>query len=251
MPSPNVDVVLVVDASASMQNCFTQLRQHLGSLLTPLQGYVSKVRFGLVAMSCGKQQGGVGYRLEFVNVSGIVGVPRLYSDNAGQGNAGEGFFTEKPADIVSALGRLTPEGDEDMLLALDVAADFPFGPVSNTKRVIALFSDEPFEQGASGADSNRMIPALQEKLMARHIQLFAAVPDGGGIQQLAMTDRSEIETVQGGNGLADVNFSKLLGQMGKSISGASLQNAVEPSYTRALFGQDRWVECETRPFEGR
>lgn len=251
MPPPNVDVVLVVDASASMQNCFTQLRQHLDALLSPLQGYVSKVRFGLVAMSCGKQQGGVVYLFDFVHFFGMDGIHRLYQDHSHQGSDSNGFFTENPKDIASALARLTPGGDEDMLLALDVAADLPFGPVSNTKRVIALFSDEPFEEGVSGADSNRMIPALQEKLMARHIQLFAAVPDGDGIQQLATTDRSEIEIVQGGNGLAGVDFSRLLGQMGKSISGTSLQSVAEPPYRRALFGQDNWVECATRPFEGR
>lgn len=252
MPSPNVDVVLVVDASASMQNCFTQLQQHLGALLSPLQGYVSKVRFGLVAMSCGKQQGTVAYRFSFAHLIGTDLIFRLYQDNANQKHDnGDWFFTENPKDIASALARLTPEGDEDMLLALDVAADLPFGPVSNTKRVIALFSDEPFEEGVSGADSNRMIPALQEKLMARHIQLFAAVPNGAGVEELGSTDRSEIELVQGGNGLAGVDFSRLLGQMGKSISGTSLQSVAEPPYQRALFGQDTWIGLETRPFEGR
>ena len=129
-----------------------------------------------------------------------------------------------------------------MLLALDVAADLPFGPLSNTKRVIALFSDEAFEAGVNGSDSNRFIPELQKKLMARHIQLFAAIPEGDGANELAQTDRSEIEFVDGGEGLGGVDFSRLLGQMGKSISGSSLQAGAEPTYQRALFGQDKWGE---------
>ena len=77
--------------------------------------------------------------------------------------------------------------------------------------------------------------------MARHIQLFAAIPEGAAANQLAETDRSEIEFIDGGAGLKNVDFSRLLGQMGKSISGSSLQAVSEPSYRRALFGQDKWV----------
>jgi len=59
-------------------------------------------------------------------------------------------------------------------------------------------------------------------------------------EALAMADRSELEQVDGGDGLAGVDYKLLLGQMGKSISSASLQSSKEPAYTRALFGQDTW-----------
>jgi hypothetical protein len=239
MAAPNVDIVLVVDTSDSMKNCFDQLRMHLDSLFTPMQGNVSKVRYAIVGGSASSADGGIGYRIEFLHGPWDY---TLYSQNPNDGDPRSKFFTEDPARIKQVLNSLVPSGDEDMLLTLDVAADLPFGPVSNTKRVIALFSDEKFETGVSGASSNRHIPALREKLMARHIQLFAAIPEGDGANQLAETDRSEIEFIDGGAGLKNVDFSRLLGQMGKSVSGSSLQATTEPTYQKALFGQDKWVE---------
>jgi uncharacterized protein involved in tellurium resistance len=55
-------------------------------------------------------------------------------------------------------------------------------------------------------------------------------------------DRAEIEPVDGGDGLKAVDFKKLLAQMGKSISISSLQMGPEPSWQRALYGQDKWTE---------
>lgn len=53
MPAPNVDIVFVVDASGIMGPCFKQLCDHLTRLLLPIQGFVSKVRFGLVTVNVG------------------------------------------------------------------------------------------------------------------------------------------------------------------------------------------------------
>ena len=240
MAAPNVDLVLVVDTSDSMKNCFDQLRQHLGSLLTPMQGSVSKVRYALVGLKATKNSDG-----QIVYIVNCLRGPwdfKLYDRSPNDPDPRNEYFTESADDLKNSLALLEPSGDEDMLLALDIAADLPFGPVSNTKRVIALFSDERFENGVSGSESNAMIPALREKLMARHIQLFAAIPEGQAANDLAETDRSEIEFIDGGGGLKSVDFSRLLAQMGKSISGSSLQAVSEPNYTRALFGQDNWRE---------
>ena len=240
MPAVNVDLVLVVDTSDSMKNCFDQLRQHLGSLLTPMQGSVSKLRYGLVGLSASKTGTGQSYLVNFLR--GLWDY-KLYTRSPNDPDPRNEYFTDNASEIKQALSALVPSGDEDMLLALDIAADLPFGSLSNTKRVIALFSDEPFEKGVSGSESNHLIPALREKLMARHIQLFAAIPEGPGANELAETDRSEIEFVDG-SGLKNVDFSRLLTQMGKSISGSSLQAVSEPPYQRALFGQDKWVAVE-------
>lgn len=238
MAAPNVDIVLVVDTSDSMRNCFDQLRLHLDSLFNPMQGNVSKVRYALVGVSASKSGGSEVYHVDFLHGRWDY---KLYSQSPNDGDPHNKYFTDDPSEIKQALDCLEPSGDEDMLLALDIAADLPFGPVNNTKRVIALFSDEKFETGVSGASKNHLIPALREKLMARHIQLFAAVPEGDAANQLAETDRSEIEFVDGGSGLRSVDFSRLLGQMGKSVSGSSLQATSEPPYQRAIFGQDKWV----------
>ena len=118
----------------------------------------------------------------------------------------------------------------------------PFGPVATTKRVVALFTDEPFETGVDNGASSKKIPALIDKIHARHIQLFAAIPEGAGAHQFESVDRAEIEYVGGqGGGLADVDFKRLFAQMGKSISCSSVQLVAEEPYEKALFGQDKWV----------
>lgn len=241
MPASNVDLVLVVDSSQSMKNCFEQLRRHFASLTTPLQGHLSKVRFGLVALSAFKGTSGPSYRVGFVRGPWDG---RLYAPEFTGSGTRDDFFTDKPAEINAALSGVVPKGNEDMLLALDIAADLPFGSLSNTKRVIALFSDERFERGVSACENHHLIPALREKLMARHIQLFAAIPEGPAANELAETDRSEVDFINGGEGLKNVDFSQLLAQMGKSISGSMIQAVSEPTYQRAIFGQDKWVRGE-------
>lgn len=241
MPAPNVEIVLVVDSSQSMKNCFDQLRRHFNALTSPLQGHVFKTRFGLVALSAFKGKSGPSYRVGFVRGPWDG---RLYGPEFSDTGTRDDFFTDKPADIDAALAGVVPKGNEDMLLALDIAADLPFGPLSNTKRVIALFSDERFERGVSSSENHHLIRALREKLMARHIQLFAAIPEGPAANELAETDRSEVDFIDGGEGLKNVDFSQLLAQMGKSISGSMIQAVSEPTYQRAIFGQDRWVPGE-------
>lgn len=239
MAAMNVDFVLVVDTSDSMKNCFDKLREHLDSLFSPMQGRISKLHYALVGLSASKTVEGTSYRVRFNHGPWDYS---LYKKGANNPDLHSKFFTDSPGVIKAELAGWDPSGDEDMLLALDIAADMPFGPLHNTKRVIALFSDETFESGVAGNSSADLIAPLREKLMARHIQLFAAIPEGEIAYQLAETDRSEIEFIDGGRGLETVDFSRLLSQMGKSVSGTALQAVSEPPYKPALFGQDQWVD---------
>lgn len=245
MPSPNVDFVFVIDASASMGPCFDQVRKHLHDVIKPLQGHVSTVNFALVACAASKTATGLLYNTSSL-IDGDLGlglISLLYQPGGEQSNARQKLFTTDPERLVRRLDQIEAKGDEDMLLALDIALDFPFGPVSSTKRVVALFSDEPFETGVMESKSNEMLPGIIEKIHARHVHLFAAIPDGPGASQLASVDRAEVELVGGqGSGLAEVNFKQLFAQMGKSISGSSLQLSSEPPFQKALFGQDKWTE---------
>jgi hypothetical protein len=244
MPAPNVDLVLVVDTSDSMKHCIDELRSHLDAILNPMQGNVSKVRYALVGMSASKYQDNISYMVNFVKGPLDFKSNNPYHLGPNDPDSRNQFFTESAQELKTSLSRLVATGDEDMLLALDFAADLPFGSISNTKRVVALFSDEPFEQGVSGRDNFDKLPKLCEKFQARHIQLFAAVPKGHAAEELSQIDRSEIEFIDGGNGLKNVDFSRLFSQMGKSISASTLQAVSEPSYERALFSQDEWVEGE-------
>ncbi len=242
MAAPNVDIVFVIDASESMRPCFEQLRQHLSEVYAPMQGLVSKVRFGMVAQSVGSTGGVVMFDHQFLCGSGPDAMKKLYSKAPNDTDTQNEFLTDNSEKLKQSLSVLKPQGNEDMLVALDIALDFPFGSLSNTKRVVALFSDESFEGGISKSANNEKIPDLIQKIQNRHIQLFCAIPDSAAIQKIAEVDRSEIELVDGGGGLSTVNFRQLLGQMGKSISGSMLQSVSEPAYKRAIFGQDTWGE---------
>ena len=239
MPAQQVDVVIVIDASASMKPCIDQLRQHLRELVKPLQGTAGIIRFGLVAVNALKNGSGKGsiYNIETLAANGgEESLDAIY----GSGSDQRDHFTQDTEKILKSLGDIQLRGDENNLLALDVALDHPFGPVSTTKRVVALFSDERLETGIDGARPGRLIPALIEKIHKRRIKLFCALPMSEWAQELSQANGSEIEAVDGTLGLTSVDFRSLLSQMGKSISVSSIQGGLEESYSRALFGQDRW-----------
>ena len=236
MKPQNVDLVLLVDASESMKPCFTQLREHLKDLLYPLQQANFKVRFGLVAYAAAPTHGGPVYDHTFIGGSGPEMIQKLYKPVA----SAPDFFTSDPSVVTRILSGLEAQGNEDTLLALDVAADFPFGPVESTRRVVAVFTDETFEAGVCGEDPVAKIPELIRKLTSRRIQLFVSAPYSPALEMLGSVDRAEIEPVDGGDGLKSVDFKKLLAQMGKSISVSSLQMGSEPLWQKALYGQDQW-----------
>lgn len=235
MPATNVDLVIVLDTSASMSPCFDGLRNHLSDLAKPMEGLVAKVRYGLVTTSVARSEKSFAYHME-----GLGGVNILDALYAKHPNDPPRLFSENARDLADALAQLRPQGDEDLLVALDCALDFPFAPLAETRRVIALFSDEPLEENSLFKKHREKIPDLIQKIQARRVQLFMAMPLSPSSEELAEADRSELEQVDGGDGLAGVDFKVLLQQMGKSISSASLQATREPTFTPALFGQDQW-----------
>lgn len=231
-----IDLVIVVDASESMRPCFDQLKAHLQELLLPLNQANYKVRFALVAYAAAAGRQNPVYDHTFIGGGGPDMLARLYSPQVSAAD----FFTADPLVIARALVGLEAQGNENTPLAIDVAADLPFGPVETTRRVIAVFTDERLEDGVSGNEPIEQIPSLIKKLMARRIQLFMAAPNSSGLEMLGTLDQAEIHPVDGGDGLRSIDFKKLLAQMGKSISLSSMQMGREPDWTRALFGQDRW-----------
>ena len=236
MKPQNVDLVLLVDSSESMRPCFNQLRAHMKDLLLPLQQANMRVRIGLVAYAAAPGPSGPVYDHTFIGGGGSEMIQKLYSPQANPND----FFTNDPAVAARVLDSLDAQGNEDTLLALDIGADLPFGPLSTTRRVIAVFTDEPLEAGVSEMEPMSKLPDLVQKLMSRKIMLFAACPDSPGSAELGATPKAEIVTVASGDGLKSLNFGKLLAQLGKSISISSLQVTAEPPWKKALFGQDRW-----------
>ncbi len=236
MPAQNVDLVLAVDSSSSMLPCFQGLVDHLEQLVKPLQGWSFNLRLGVIAMSA--SEGGKGKTLYF---------PQTLAGGAAESLAaiykpaqGAALFTQNPEQVIDLLRKTKPEGNEDLLMMLDIAADFPFGPLSTTRRVVAMFSDETIESGVAGNASLPLIPRLSQKYMARGIKLYAALPISVSAEELSAIDSCQIEAVPGGDGLEAVDFGKLLGAMAKSISVSSRQSTGEAPYERALFGQDKF-----------
>lgn len=242
MSAKVVEVVFVIDASDSMRPCFDALTRNLESLLKPLQGFSFEVRLGLVALNVGKDTDGEGRVFGTWTMAG-TNPEDIYTESHGA------LFTTSPDAFLERLHDVTLEGDEHALIALDMALDHPFSPVGTARRVVALFADECIEDGAFADGDVDKLPALLEKIAARRILVFGALPASPLLDELASADRSQFEPVAGGDGLASVDFSKLLGQMAKSISVASLQGDERP-YARALWEQDRWGTTDSWTFQG-
>jgi len=239
MATQFADIVFVVDASQSMGPCFDQLRKNLETLMTTMRQARFRPRLGLLTHAAGIGPNGPVYDHQFIGGEGQEMLSSLYQ-RGGQNARSDDFFTEDPRRFTKALSTVKPQGNEDMLLALDIALDFPFGPLAKSRRAVALFTDEPAEEGIDEGESSRKIEALINKIQTRHIQLFLVTPESKGYEILSEADKCEWEEVDGGDGLAGFDFKQLLADMGKSISVATLQSSREKDWPRALFGQDRW-----------
>ncbi len=241
----NVDIVFVVDASASMMPTFEQLKVHLGKMLIPISQVGAKVRLGLVAHNAGMAEQSNEVVYQHIGLGGVSIVELLYQKSANDGDNADQLFTRDAKRFTDSLNLIVPNGDEETLIALDCALDFPFGSLSNTKRVVVLLTDEPLEDGVFKGQNGDKIHDLIDKIHARHINLFCVMPESEQANQLAYADRSEIEFIQGGDGLAHVKFDLLFGQMGKSISVASLQSTNEPPFKTGLYGQKEWTTSQS------
>ena len=241
MTRTSVDLVLVIDASSSMAACIEALRRNLDQLIQPIQGHAMDVQIAVLAHAASSRNGSIVYRNQFHGIADHTALDLIYRPPSDPTAARRALFTSDASRVAGFLAGLSTGGNEDLLLALDLAADLPFGPLDRTCRVIALFSDEKLEAGVVGTSRLDKLPALIDKLQSRRIKLFAAVPESPAAMELSMVNRSEIEFIDGGRGLETVDFSQLLAQMGRSISAMSLQAVAEPAYQRALFGQDGWA----------
>jgi hypothetical protein len=242
MPANNVDLVLVVDASQSMEHCYEALCEHLDSLLAPLHQAAFNVRIGVLVASASTTKGSITHMLTFLRAGTMDGVRALYGPNPDASL----FFTSNPAEVRKVLSGVEVSGNEDMLVALDIALDFPFRPAWETRRVVALFTDEPFDASASDGASLQKLPQVVEKLAERRVKLFLAAPACSKADELSCVDGAEWEVIDDNDaGLSGVNFAKLLAAMAKTISGTSLQAAGDDS-PRPTYGQDKWVASKDK-----
>jgi hypothetical protein len=243
MPSPStkgvVDVVFCLDASGSMAPCIDGVRKNLDAFLDALAGDANRkidCRIDFLAHCCDPT--GDLFRSKSLNTTGVEMVAALY----GQSPRPAAFFTSDREAVRRALKDVEVFGDEAMLVALDMALDFPWRPLAGCHRVVVMLTDEPLEDNAIWPAQKAKLDALIEKVQQLGVKLFLVGPASPGLETLAEADKCLFQKVgQAHDGLGTLDFNKVLGQIGKSVSVSQLQGRPEAGAKRALFGQDQWV----------
>jgi hypothetical protein len=234
-----VDVVFCLDASGSMAPCIDAVRKNLDAFLDALAGDANRkidCRIDFLVHSCGEDGGLV--RSKSLNKSGEDLIRALYGQPA-QPNA---FFTGDRNAIRLGLKEVDVYGDEAMLIALDMALDFPWRPQAGCHRVVVLLTDEPLEANAIWQLQRTKLDAIIDKVQTLGVKLYLVGPASPGLDTLAEADKCLYQkSAQTHDGLGSIDFNKVLGQIGKSVSASVLQRRPETGVKRALFGQDQWV----------
>lgn len=231
------DVVFCIDASASMQPCINSVRTNLASFVDGLktdQQVEWDLRLDFVAHCASASTSGAVYRHR-----------SLHNDECWEAlyktSQGGRFFTNDRNEFRNGLARIAVQGDEAALVGLDFALDFPWREAVGCHRVIIMLTDEPLEQGVEVDTQKKLLSSLIEKIQTLHVMLFLIAPESPGFEKLSETDKSEWEVVANlGDGLAGVDFRKVLGYIGKSVSKSNVQQSLPKPVKRGLFGQAGW-----------
>ena len=236
------DIVFCMDASSSMKPAFDGVRNHVMALSDALKGDANTawdVRYEFLAYSTrGK---GTYCTLKTVRLDTKAVLDSIYRGGASM-SSGAGIFTNDVEQFKAALSTVTCNGDEAPALALDIAADFPFRPASSCHRVIVLMTDEAMEDGTNVPEARAKLEELALKIQDRKIALYLITPESNMYDTLSQIDRCEWTVVpdDGGKGLSGVNFDKLLGGIGKSVSVSSMQSIDKPIVPAPLFNEPNW-----------
>lgn len=229
------DIVFCIDASGSMKPCIDAVRDNIEKLLDGLQTDVQTtwdVRFDFLAFHDSKDG------VHWYRSVALPACPLIDAIYKGRGR--DGLFTKDLAAFKEGLRQIEVEGEEAQLLALDIAMDFPWRPSDGCHRVVVLLTDESVETGVSVAEQKGKIDALIAKAMDKRIKLFIVAPESEGFYRLSSADRCEYDdsgAEQGG--LRNVDFSKMMAAIGKSVSVAQTYAGAnsEPSPS---FDQRDW-----------
>ena len=249
MRAQKVDIVFAVDASDSMTPCFHKLRDNLRRFIEPLDQAGFEIRYGLLAYNAGfGPDGGACWHFDFIGGSGHHYLMGLYSPQIDP----DRYFTRDAAKFLQALDSVVTRGDEDSFMALDVAGDFPFADLAESRRVIAFFSDEKMEDGICGTKPMTEFREVLAKIVKRKIALHAFLPACDAAAMMTHLPKSIITEVPEGDRCWDhLDFGKILTQMGQSISVSTLQMGGEPEYRKAVYGQDKFFCVDKINMTGR
>lgn len=231
------DIVFCIDASGSMKPCIDAVRDNIEKLLEGLQSDVQTtwdVRFDFLAFH--DSQEGVHY-YQSVALPACPLVDAIYKNGDK-----DKLFTKDLAAFKAGLRNIEVEGEEMQLLALDIAMDFPWRPSDGCHRVVVLLTDESVETGIFVDEQKSKIDALISKVMDKRIKLFIVGPESEGFYRLSSADRCEYDDSGAERGgLRNVDFSKMMTAIGKSVSVAQTYAGAN-SAPSPNFDQTAWSE---------
>lgn len=239
------DIVFCIDASGSMKPCIDAVRDNIEKLLEGLQADVQTtwdVRFDFLAFHDSKD-GVHWYRS--VTMEACPLIDAIYKS----GDRGK-LFTKDLAAFKAGLKEIEVEGDEEQLLALDIAIDYPWRPSDGCHRVVVLLTDESVETGVFVEEQKSKIDTLIAKVMDKRIKLFVVAPESDGFYRLASADRCEYDDSGAENGgLKNIDFSKMMTAIGKSVSVAQTYAGAN-SEPHPSFDQMEWSPTSGGDFSG-
>lgn len=233
------DIVFCMDASGSMSHAFNGVRENVFKLIDTFKSDLQfkwDVRFDFLAY-CNDEKI---MRLKTLNLSGTEVIDALYKSRNPNGvfSSSSKFFTSDISKFKSKLSEIVCEGDEGTCLALDIAADFPFRDATTCHRTVILLTDEPIEAGTNVSASKSRIMDLAKKYQEKKISLFMVTPECDVFDTLSQIDKCEW-TIDESRGLTNVDFSKFLEGIGKSVSVS--QNAISAiNEAMPLFNENNW-----------
>ena len=150
------------------------------------------------------------------------------------------FFTDDIKTFQNALAEVKTGDNEAPLVALDCALDFPWRDSKSCRRIVIFMTDEAVEGGNRLAEARSKLDSIIKKIHGLKVLLYIVTPESKVYDQLSSADKCEWEVVEEGDGLASVDFSKLLGNIAKSISKSGTSQLSQNGIPKALFGQDSW-----------
>ena len=268
MPVQTVDIVFVIAIGADLDDDGNKvkgfkdsLNRNLRSLIESLQQSGLHVRYGLVAHALNPftlagdhtRRLTCAYCFHFLRPVDELLLHDMYHD---QYYDIRDFFTDDAKafqNILDELYQVEPHLSGPVPIALDLALDFPFGPLATTRRVIALISDRAIEDSVLPVEKGwkNVFPKLVDKIMARKIMLYGFIPESAAALELAEAERSEIvlwdscirsewmaSSLWSKTFSFDRYFESYFAKLLKSISASSMQGISESEYSKALFSED-------------
>lgn len=234
------DIVFCIDASGSMKPCIDGVRDNIEKLLEGLQADVQTtwdVRFDFLAFHDSKD-GVHWYRSVALPACPLIDA--IYKKENQRA-----LFTKDLAAFKAGLKAIEVEGEEEQLLALDIAMDFPWRPSDSCHRVVVLLTDESVETGVAVEEQKAKIETLVSKIMDKRIKLFVIAPESDGFYRLSKADRCEYDDSGAEReGLRNVDFSKMMTAIGKSVSMSQMYAGAD-SDPRPSFDQLEWSAAGT------